>query len=110
MADSPRPPDPRTPPPPQQDGKRHGCRVRPAPDGRGAPQKRPPMMPFSPRRFVTILAVLFLVNWALVQVFAPAKERIRVPYTPTFIAQVKAGNVKEISSKGDTIQGEFKRT
>jgi cell division protease FtsH len=67
------------------------------------------MLPFSWRRFVTILAVLFLVNWLLVQVFAPAKERIAVPYTPTFIAQVKAGNVKEISSEGDTVQGEFKK-
>ncbi len=67
------------------------------------------MLPFSWRRFVTILAVLFLVNWLLVQVFAPAEERIRVPYTPTFITQVKAGNVKEISSEGDTVQGEFKK-
>ena len=109
MADSPRAPDPRTAPPPQQDGKRHGFRVSPAPDGRGAPQQRPPMLPFSLRRFVTILAVLFLLNWLLVQVFAPAEERISVPYTPTFIAQVKAGNVKEISAEGDTIQGEFKK-
>ena len=84
-------------------------RVSPAPDGRGAPPAKRPMLPFSPRRFLTILAVLFLANWLLVQVFAPAKERIRVPYTPTFIAQVKADNVKEISSEGDTIQGDFKK-
>ena len=32
-----------------------------------------------------------------------------MPYTPTFIAQVKAGNVKEISAEGDTVQGEFKK-
>ena len=32
-----------------------------------------------------------------------------MPYTPTFLAQVSAGNVKEISSEGDTIQGEFKK-
>ena len=56
--------------------------MSPAPDGRGEPPKKQPMLPFSPRRFITILAVLFLVNWALVQVLAPAKERIRVPYTP----------------------------
>jgi cell division protease FtsH len=67
------------------------------------------MMPFSWRRFLSILAVLFLVNWALVQVLAPPKERIRVPYTPTFVQQVERGNVKEISAEGDTIQGEFKR-
>ena len=83
--------------------------MSPAPDGRGAPQPKPPMLPFSLRRFLTILAVLFLANWLLVQLFAPAKERIRVPYTPTFIAQVEAGNVKEIAAEGDTIQGEFKK-
>ncbi len=109
MPDEARGSDPRNPVPPQGDGKKPGWRVQPAPDGRGEPPKKQPMLPFSPRRFITILAVLFLVNWAIVQVFAPAKERIRVPYTPTFLTQVKAGNVKEISSEGDTISGEFKK-
>ncbi len=108
MADSSRAPDPRTAPPPAGTEKRP-WRVTPAPDGRGAPAQRPPMLPFSVRRFVTILAVLFLVNWLLVQVLAPGKEVIRVPYTPTFIAQVKDGNVKEIAAEGDTVQGEFKK-
>ena len=108
MADSSRAPDPRTAPPPAGTEKRP-WRVTPAPDGRGAPAQRPPMLPFSLRRFVTILAVLFLVNWLLVQVLAPGKEVIRVPYTPTFIAQVKDGNVKEIAAEGDTVQGEFKK-
>jgi cell division protease FtsH len=108
MPDEARGADPRNPVPPPADGKKPGWRVHPAPDGRGKPPKKQPMIPFSPRRFITILAVLFLVNWALVQVFAPAKERIRVPYTPTFLKEVKAGNVKEISSEGDTIKGEFK--
>jgi cell division protease FtsH len=67
------------------------------------------MIPWSGRRFLTILLVLFVLNWALVAIFAPAEERIRVPYNPTFIAQVEDGNVKEISSKGDTVQGEFKQ-
>ena len=73
MADQARGPDPRTAPPaPRGPGKRP-WRVSPAPDGRGAPAERQPMLPFSWRRFVTILAVLFLVNWLLVQVFAPAE-------------------------------------
>ena len=105
MADTPRGPDPRTAPPPADGHPKRPWRVSPAPDGRGAPPQRQPMLPFSLRRFVTILAVLFLVNWLLVQVLAPAKEVIRVPYTPTFIAQVKAGNVKEIAAEGDTVQG-----
>jgi cell division protease FtsH len=73
-----------------------------------APQK-PPMIPWSGRRFLVILIGLFVLNWALVALFAPAEERIRVPYNPTFVNQVQEGNVKEISSKGDTVQGEFKK-
>jgi cell division protease FtsH len=54
-----------------------------------------------------ILLGLFVLNWALVSLFAPAEERIRVPYNPTFLEQVREGNVKEISSRGETVQGEF---
>ena len=67
------------------------------------------MIPWSGRRFVVILISLFVLNWLIVAVFAPAEKRIRVPYNPTFLAQVRDSNVKEISSKGDTIQGEFKK-
>jgi cell division protease FtsH len=67
------------------------------------------MIPWSPRRFLTILALLFLLNWVIVAVFAPAEDRITVPYNPTFLEQVRDGNVKEISSSGDTVQGEFER-
>ena len=105
-----RSPDPRTPPPPQQGGKeRQGWRVAPAPDGRGAKPERPPMIPWSPRRFIVILIGLFVLNWALVQIFAPAEKEIRVPYTPTFLNQLRGDNVKEISSTGETLQGEFKK-
>ncbi len=105
-----RSPDPRTPPPPQQGGKnKPGWRVAPAPDGRGAQPQRPPMIPWSPRRFIVILIGLFVLNWALVQIFAPAEKEIRVPYTPTFLNQLRGDNVKEISSTGETLQGEFKK-
>src|SRR5215216_3210725 len=101
MAEEARAPDPRTAPPPP-DPKRGNLRVS------GAPAK-PPMIPWSPRRFLTILIVLFLVNWLIVAIFAPAEERIRVPYTPTFLQELRDGNVKEISSTGDTVKGEFKQ-
>jgi cell division protease FtsH len=105
-----RSPDPRTPPPPPQGGKeRQGWRVAPAPDGRGGQPQRPPMIPWSPRRFIVILIGLFILNWALVQIFAPAEKEIRVPYTPTFLNQLRDGNVKEISSTGETLQGDFKK-
>jgi cell division protease FtsH len=106
MAD--RSPDTRTPPPPAEKDK-PGWRVTPAPDGRGAKPQRQPMIPWSPRRFIVILVSLLLLNWVLVQVFAPAEKEIRVPYTPTFLNQLRDGNVKEISSTGETLQGEFKK-
>jgi cell division protease FtsH len=34
--------------------------------------------------------------------------RVRIPYSPTFLAQVQAGNVRSISSKGTTVRGEFR--
>ena len=91
----------RTPLPPR-DPNRGDLRVQ------GTPQK-PPMLPFSGRRFLVILLALFVLNWLLVQVFAPAEKRIEVPYTPTFLTQVRDGNVKEIASTGETVQGEFKK-
>ena len=66
------------------------------------------MLPWSGRRFLAILAVLFFLNWLIVAIFAPGEERIQVPYNPTFLAEVREGNVKEISSRGDTVQGEFR--
>ena len=91
----------RTPLPPR-DPNRGDVRVE------GTPQKTP-MLPFSGRRFLVILLGLFVLNWLLVQVFAPAEKRIEVPYTPTFLSQVRDGNVKEIASTGETVQGEFKK-
>src|SRR5215218_8810193 len=101
MADEARAPDPRTPPPPP-DPSRGNVRVS------GAPQ-RPPMLPWSPRRFITILVVLFVLNWLIVAVFAPPQNKIKVPYNPTFLTEVRGGNVKEISASGNTIKGDFKK-
>ena len=67
------------------------------------------MLPWSGRRFVAILLGLLVLNWLLVAVFAPAEERVRVPYNPTFLAEVRDGNVKEISSRGETVQGDFRK-
>jgi cell division protease FtsH len=66
------------------------------------------MLPWSGRRFLVILAVLFFLNWLIVAIFAPAEERIQVPYNPTFLQQVRQGNVEEISSRGETVEGTFR--
>jgi cell division protease FtsH len=96
-----RAPDPRTPLPPR-DPKRGDVRVE------GAPPK-PPMIPWSGRRFLVILLGLFVLNWLIVSIFAPAEERIRVPYNPTFLEEVRDGNVREISSRGETVHGDFRK-
>jgi cell division protease FtsH len=59
------------------------------------------------RRFLLIVAVLLLLNFVTVSLFGPGDERIRVPYSPFFLTQVRNDNVKEISSKGETVTGEF---
>src|SRR3954463_3118229 len=104
----------KAPPPPPGSAlpdHRHpdGWRVQPSPDGRGTPPQQPqsPFRSFG-WRFVAFLAVLLALNVWISTLIPNGHERIRVPYTPTFVQQIQAGNVKSISSKGATIQGEFR--
>jgi len=98
-----------TAPSPKPDDDRRGWRVEPAPDGRGAPPApRPPMFPRS-RRFFAIIAGLFVLNFALAFFTGGPPDRSQVPYSPFFLQQVQAGNVLEISARGETIQGDLKR-
>ena len=88
-----------------------GWKVQPAPDGRGAPPApRPPLMPKQRRgRWLAFFAGLLLFNLLFSFITARPEERTRVPYEPFFVDQVRAGNVREISSQEDTIQGELKK-
>ncbi len=54
-----------------------------------------------------VLALLGLNLWISSQALKP-HARVRIPYSPTFLGQVKAGNVKEISSTADSIEGSLK--
>jgi cell division protease FtsH len=101
MADAARPPAPPSPRPPR--GPNPGD-----PRADRAPQ-RPRLIPWSGRQFVTVLIVLLALNWVLAAIIAPPAKRIRVPYNPTFLAQVRNENVTEISSKGESVQGDFKK-
>jgi cell division protease FtsH len=56
--------------------------------------------------FLTVV-VLEVVLYAFVGHTTLLRERI--PYSPTFVNQVKAGNVVSINSRGSTVQGEFRR-
>jgi cell division protease FtsH len=87
---------------------KQGWRVAPAPDGRGMPEHHKPRPPHRLRGFWIFFVVLLALNWISVLVFQPAGQpRVKVPFSPYFVQQVQAGQVKSISSKGDTIQGTF---
>jgi cell division protease FtsH len=83
--------------------------VTPAPDGRAG--AKIPGLPNRPNpRWVIgllVLGLLALNLWISSQALQP-NARVRIPYSPTFLAQVKSGNVSEISSTGDAIQGSFR--
>jgi cell division protease FtsH len=83
--------------------------VDPAPDGRGDGPS--PKRPFGIgwRRFALILAVLFALNSWLATLLPGNERPVLISYTPYFLAEVRAGNVKSISSRGDTITGKFRR-
>jgi cell division protease FtsH len=87
-----------------------GWRVTPAPDGRGrkGTGPGPPNIPNARWLVVlVIIAVLALNFWISSQALKPA-SRVQIPYSPTFLQQVKSSNVSQISSTGDSIQGTFK--
>jgi cell division protease FtsH len=94
-------------------GERHpnGWRVRPGPGGRGAPpqSQRPRPRLFGPG-FLIFFVLVLLLNIVLASTLRTTAQqtRVRIPYSPTFLAQVEAGNVGSISSKGPTIQGNFR--
>jgi cell division protease FtsH len=54
------------------------------------------------------LGLLALNYWAGSHATQPP-SRVRVPYSPFFLQQVRAGHVAEITSKGTAIQGVFKQ-
>ncbi len=94
---------------PTQDDPRTGWRVEPAPDGRGAPPApKPPMFPRN-RKWIALIVGLLALNFIAAFITGGPEKRTQVPYSPFFLAQVKAGNVQEISSRGETIQGDLKK-
>jgi cell division protease FtsH len=65
------------------------------------------MIPRS-RTFIAFLIGLLVVNIVISFVTGGPEDRQRVPYQPFFVEQVEAGNVSEISSQEDSIDGELK--
>jgi cell division protease FtsH len=76
---------------------------RPAP-----PAPTPPRFRIAPWWIVVVVSLFALNYWAASRA-TEHEQRIRVPYSPFFLKQVRQGNVAEITSKGTAIQGTFKQ-
>ena len=88
----------------RQDGqKREGA--PPSPRGSTPPPRGPRFRPGS--WWIALFVGLLVLNFILGTRATQPAARVRVPYTPFFLDQVRAGHVKEITSKGTAIQGTF---
>jgi cell division protease FtsH len=58
---------------------------------------------------VLIGIFLLAINYWIASVATQPQERIRIPYSPEFLREARAGNVKEITSTGTAVQGTFKK-
>ena len=91
------------PPPPGQ----HGWRVTPAPDGRGA-RTPPPATPPNRSRWwivIVVMAVLLILDLFISSRALSPNSPVKVPYSPTFIAQLKDHNVKSVNSEAASTAG-----
>ncbi len=84
------------------------------PDVKPPPSQREPSpAPQQSRRFrpsfywIAFALVLLVINIVFGMRAGEPASRVRIPYTPFFLQQVRAGHVKEITSKGTAIQGTF---
>jgi cell division protease FtsH len=73
------------------------------------PDEHKPPPPHRLRGFWIFVIVLLALNWISVLAFQKSGQpRDKVPFSPYFLNQLEAGQVKSISSKADTISGTFK--
>ena len=57
-----------------------------------------------------IALFLFAANFFIASSANQPQDRVRVPYSPVFLDQARAGNVEEITSTGTTVQGTFRHS
>src|SRR5216684_1624113 len=76
----------------------------PLKDSKKAPPGRLRMWP---QPWWVIFLVLVVANHVLVRVFFPEPSSLTIPYS-FFKKQVEAGNIGDVTSVGDSIQGSFK--
>ncbi|HEX4564951.1 MAG TPA: ATP-dependent zinc metalloprotease FtsH [Solirubrobacteraceae bacterium] len=88
-----------------------GWKVQPAPDGRGMPEQgEKPKPPHRRPGFLWFVLALFVLNWLSVLLITPSTgpQRVTVSFNPFFLQTVQAGEVRSISSTGNTVEGNFK--
>jgi cell division protease FtsH len=86
--------------------------MRVSDDDRQRDERRETAARFRPdRRLVGAILAALVLNYIVVSLIssAAAKPRVEIPYQPTFVAQVREGNVSGISAKGTAIKGTFKQ-
>jgi cell division protease FtsH len=81
-------------------------RVEGAPPGHGSDSPKKPRPAWM--RFGWMLVLLLAVNWVISSFLLAPPSRTAVSYT-FFATQVTANNVAEITSTGDTIEGDFRK-
>jgi cell division protease FtsH len=69
---------------------------------------RRPLGPAGIRIALLVIAALFIVNYALASRSLAPRPLMRIPYSPLFLDQVRAGNVERITSTGSSLQGVFR--
>jgi cell division protease FtsH len=67
-----------------------------------------PRPPWRARSFWLVVIALLAVNYVIGAASAPGTGRVDVPYS-FFRGQVRAGNVADVESKNDEIQGAFRK-
>ena len=81
---------------------------RPPPSPRGSTPPQPPRFRIG-RWWLLFFLGLLAVNFFITNRATEPASRVRVPYSPFFLSQIRADHVKEITSKGTAVQGVFTR-
>jgi len=80
------------------------------PSPRGSSPTPPQLPRFRPGRWWILIGLSLLIfNFYLGSRATQPPSRVRVPYSPFFLQQVRDGHVQQIMSKGTAIQGTFKQ-
>jgi cell division protease FtsH len=86
-----------------RENQRTGASPPPSPRGSSP---APPRFRVS-RGWIILFLALLAVNFYFSARAMQPSSRVRVPYSPFFLQQVREGHVKEITAKGTTVQGAF---